>query len=87
MSAERYFQLWRDSISNSDMSEPLKSDILAYLDLVLFGEMHLLIVTIPSQRAVSLAHGRVWVRDGDQTKEASPEKILSVSARFIARAA
>ncbi len=82
---EQYYQIWRDGISNSDLSEPLRSEVLSNLDLCLFRSVHILIVSIPSQKGISLKDGKVFIRDGDQTIEASPEKIVSLSSRFTSQ--
>lgn len=82
LSAERYYQMWRDEIENAGLSQPLKSDVLAGLDLCELKGLHILLISIPSQRSVSFLNGKVFTRDGDQTVEASPEKIVGISARF-----
>jgi predicted HTH transcriptional regulator len=46
--------------------------------------MHILIITIPPQRSVSFLDGKIYCREGDQTVEATPEKIVAISARFQA---
>lgn len=78
---ERYYQLWRDAIDKSTLSPPLRSDVLINLDLCIYKDLHILIITIPPQRGVSLLGGKVFARDGDQTVEATPEKIVAISAR------
>lgn len=82
ISLERYFQLWRERIDKSELSVPLKTDILSNLDLCEYKGFHILIVTVPSQKGVSLLNGKIYTRVGDQTIEASPENILGISSRF-----
>jgi hypothetical protein len=84
ISSERYYQLWRDSIDKSTLSSPLKADALSNLDLCIYKGMHILIITIPPQRSVSLFDGKIYCREGDQTVEATPEKIVAISTRFRA---
>jgi predicted HTH transcriptional regulator len=84
ISPERYYQLWRDAIDKSTLSSPLKPDALSNLDLCIYKGMHILIITIPPQRSVSLFGGKIYCREGDQTVEATPEKIVAISARFQA---
>jgi predicted HTH transcriptional regulator len=84
ISPERYYQLWRDAIEKSTLSSPLKPDALSNLDLCIYKGMHILIITIPPQRSVSLFDGKIYCREGDQTVEATPEKIVAISARFQA---
>jgi hypothetical protein len=82
MTPEKYYQLWRDAINKSGLSEALKADVLSNLDLCMFRGMHVMIIAVPAQKSVSLLDGKVYTRDGDQTAEASPEKIVGISARF-----
>ena len=81
-STERYYQRWRDEIDNSNLSHPLKSDVLSSLDMCELKGLHILLIPIPTQRSVSFLNGKVFTREGDQTVEASPEKIVGISARF-----
>lgn len=83
MRPEKYYHLWRDKIQRSSLSDPLKSDVLSNLDLCSFKGMHILIVAVPAQKVVSFYGGKAFTRDGDQTTEASPEKIVGISARFL----
>jgi hypothetical protein len=82
---ERYFQLWRDKIASSKLSSKPKGDVLSQLDMCLFQGVHILIIQVPSQNEVSLFDSKAYIRDGDQTVEASPEKILGIAARFATR--
>jgi Putative DNA-binding domain len=79
---ERYYQRWRDQIDNANLSQPLKSDVLSALDMCELKGFHILLIPIPAQKSVSFLDGKVFTRDGDQTVEASPEKIVGISARF-----
>jgi len=80
--AERYFHTWRDKIDQADLTQALKSDLLGAMDLVLLGDKHLLLLNVPTQKAVSVYRGKVFTRDGDQTREASIEASLAMAARF-----
>jgi len=82
MTVERYYQLWRDNIDKSGLSPHLKTDVLSRLDLCIHKGVHILILTIPPQQNVSLFENKIYTRDGDQTVEATPEKIVAISARF-----
>ncbi len=82
ISPEKYYQIWREKISNSSLPVALKADVLSGLDLCIFKGLHILIIAIPPQKAVSLFGGKAYTRDGDQTVEADAGKILALSARF-----
>ena len=82
MTVERYYQLWRENVDKSALSPHLKTDVLSRLDLCIHKGVHILILTIPPQQNVSLFENKIYTRDGDQTVEATPEKIVAISARF-----
>lgn len=82
ISNERYFQLWRDRIDQSELTQALKSDLLSNLDLVLYEDRHILLVGIPPQKGVSVFNNTVYTRDGDQTRVASVEATLAMASRF-----
>ena len=82
IATERYYHLWREAIDKSALSPHLKTDVLSRLDLCIHKGVHILILTIPSQQNVSLLDGKIYTRDGDQTVEATPEKIVAISERF-----
>ena len=81
-SVERYYQIWRDGISNSGLSEPLKSAVLAKLDLCTYKDKQILIASIDAQAAPSFLDGKLFVRSGDQTIEAPANQVLAVASRF-----
>jgi len=82
LSPEQYYQLWREKIGTSQLSTQLKADILSNLDFCEFKGQQMIIITIPSQKEVSLLGDEIFVREGDKTVKASAEKILAISNRF-----
>ena len=82
VSIERYYQLWRDEISNSNLSEPLKSSVLAKLDLCSYKDKQIIIASIDAQNTPSFLDEKMYVRSGDQTVEAPANQVLAVAARF-----
>ncbi|MEV5021191.1 DUF262 domain-containing protein [Sphingobium sp. LMA1-1-1.1] len=82
ISIERYYQMWRDGISNSNLSEPLKSAVLAKLDLCNYKDKQIIIASIDAQEEPSFLNEKLYVRVGDQTMEAPANQVLAVAARF-----
>lgn len=82
-SVEAYFQLIRDHIRKSSLSEPLRGDTLSHLDFNTFYDLGVLVISVPKQSDISYYGERVYYRDGDQTKEAEgARRIAEISKRF-----
>lgn len=79
---EQYYQRWRDKIGASGLSEPLKSGVLAKLDLCAYRDKQIIIATVDAQDEPSFVDGRLFIRQGDQTIEASAQQVMAVAARF-----
>lgn len=82
LSLEAYFQRWRDKIANSALEGALKTDVLSKLNICGIDGRQVIIVTIPPQSSPNFLAGKLFLREGDQTKEASAEKVLAVAKRF-----
>ena len=79
---EEYFAMWRDSVENSNLSVPVKSDILSCMDLIDYRGMHILWFRIPSQKSPSLCGDRCYARKGDQTVEVKGSDMVAVVQKF-----
>lgn len=80
---ETYFNRWRDKISTSSLSDPLKSDILSNIDFHDYFGLGLIVISIPPQTDLSYYGDEVYWREGDQTKQAkTPKKIAELAKRF-----
>ena len=83
LTPEQYFTIWRDSIKNAALSEPLKSMVLSALDYSSFFGLGVIIITVPPQTDVSYFNNQVYWRSGDETVLASsPQEIASIGKRF-----
>jgi hypothetical protein len=81
-SVEAYVTRIRNAIAASELSEPLKSGVLSSLAYSDYFGKGILIVRVPEQDDVSTLGGKVFVRSGDQTVEATGLELLSVAKRF-----
>jgi hypothetical protein len=80
---EQYFSKWRNAIKGSELSQPLKDDILSNIDYNDFYGLGIIIVTIPSQSDLSYIGEEVYWRDGNSTEHAvGAKKIAALTKRF-----
>jgi hypothetical protein len=71
-----------NSIRNSGLSEPLRTQILSLVDIVTYEDHTVIRVTIPQQKKLSDIKGKVFIRDGTSTIEAGGIKILAINDLF-----
>jgi hypothetical protein len=80
---ENYFARWKEAIRSSGLSQPLKADVLsalAYSDYYGYG---IVVIRVPEQQNVSLVEGKLYVREGDETKEITElSETLEIGKRF-----
>lgn len=81
-SMEGYFGRIKTTIANSELSEPLKSGVLASLNFNDYFGMGILIVNVPAQKQVATVGERVFARQGDSTREVTGTALLDVAKRF-----
>ena len=72
-----------DVLSNSALSEPLKTAVLGTVDCIDYRGMSVITIWVPSQKAVSDVSDIVFVREGSSVKRVEGFKASqSVAARF-----
>lgn len=81
-SVEAYVQRIRDSILNSDLSEPLKGHLLSSVTFNDYYGMGVVVIRVPAQADVSNVGDHVFVRQVDQTVEATGLQLLNIQKRF-----
>ncbi|HWL53238.1 MAG TPA: DUF262 domain-containing protein [Chthoniobacteraceae bacterium] len=83
-STERYFQYIKDCIANSDLSSPLKEDVLSNIDFNECYGLGVVIITIPQQKDISYLKDNVYRRSGDSVEEVhAPKDISAMTKRFL----
>ena len=83
-SPESYFTRWRDAIANSDLSEPLRSDVLSNIDYNDYFGYGVIILSVPAQKELSYVGEDVYWREGDRTVRAEGnKKIAELTKRFF----
>lgn len=83
ISLENYLTKIRDFLSNSGLSEPLKSDVLSSIDYNDFYGMGVVIITVRAQKTLSYVGEYTYWREGDSTKKVESQKqAVALSQRF-----
>ncbi|MFP1853725.1 DUF262 domain-containing protein [Lonsdalea quercina] len=82
ISNEEYLAFWVNEIQNSDLSEPLKTQVLSKVDYNDFYGLGIIVITIPSQNKISAVGEEIYWRDADKTSLAKGLKIATISDRF-----
>jgi Protein of unknown function DUF262 len=81
-SMEAYFGRIKNAVQNSDLSEPLKSAVLASIGFNDYFGLGIVVVNVPAQSGVSTVGERVFARSGDSTIEVTGQALIDVASRF-----
>jgi hypothetical protein len=79
---EQYLEKVIGFIRSSELSEPLRSHILAQSDYVDYKGMSVLRIRVPAQKQLSFVGENVFVRENSSTIEATGKKLLAVNSLF-----
>lgn len=82
-SPEAYFGRWKNAIRGSELSSPLKEDVLSHLGYHDYFGLGVVVISVPPQKEVSYVGEDIYVRSGDDTMVAGDGKtIAGVLSRF-----
>jgi hypothetical protein len=79
---EQYLEKIIGIVRKSDLSEPLRSQVLSQSDYVEYKGMSVLRIRIPAQKQISFVGEKVFVRENSSTLEATGKKLLAANALF-----
>ncbi|MCW0378717.1 hypothetical protein NB697_001563 [Xanthomonas sacchari] len=83
MPMEKYLGMWRDKISRSQLSSPLKEDVLAGIDFNEYYGLGVIIINVPAQAHASTVGDAMYWRNVDQTTLATSMKMAAeIGAKF-----
>ena len=80
---EAYVAKILSSIKDSELTEPLKSNLLSQIDTVNYREKTIIRIRVPKQAEVSFVGDAAFIREGSSTTEASGKKLLATNSLFI----
>jgi len=79
---EQYLEKIMSIVRKSDLSEPLRSQVLSQSDYVEYKGMSVLRIRIPAQKQISFVGEKVFIRENSSTLEATGKKLLAANALF-----
>jgi hypothetical protein len=83
ITVEKYFSKWKNGIKNFQLSASVRDDVLSNMDFNSFYGLGLIIITVPTQAAVSYVGEELYWRNGDSTELATAAKqIATIAGRF-----
>ena len=83
ISLEKYHGLIREAFDKSQLSNPLKADILSSIDYNPYYGLGLIVISVPPQKELAYFGEEMFWRDGDNTKRAEGAKqIADIGRRF-----
>lgn len=81
-SMEAYFARIKEGIRTSDLSDPLKTNVLSTIDYNNYYGYGLIVIAVPPQVAPSSVGHEFYMRAGDSTVLASGADIVAITQRF-----
>jgi hypothetical protein len=81
-SVEEYVRMLVAELRKTNLSEPLKTDMLAAVDTVLYRGLSVVRLRIPGQSGMSWVGDVSFVREGSETHPATPKQVAAITARF-----
>lgn len=82
MGLDRYMRQIEDAIRQSDMQDPLKTQLLANMDVINYKGMSIVRMRIPKQDAPTFVGDECFVRIGTGTHKAKGPQIASITKLF-----
>lgn len=79
---EQYLERLLESFRKSQLSEPLKSQILSQTDFVEFKGLSVLRIRVPAQKEVSFVGEEAFIREGSSTMKAAGKKLIAINDVF-----
>lgn len=80
---EDYVKILTDAILTSELSNPLKTQVMTKIDTVFYKGQHTLVrITVPVQTDVSFIGNKAFIRKDSSTTEVSGKELIAVSKLF-----
>jgi len=82
MTIERYPEKIVNHIRNSELPEPLKTQVLTQIDTVTYKNYTIVRIKVPTQSQMSFVGDEAYTREGNQTIKIEGKKIVAVNSLF-----
>jgi hypothetical protein len=80
---DKYMRRIEDEIRQSDLSDPLKTQVLSNLDVVTYKGLSVVRIRVPRQSQISFVGDECFIRIGSSTHKAKGPQIAAVSGSFV----
>ena len=84
-SIDKYMRLIEDGISHSQLTDPLKTNILTSLDTIAYKGLQVVRIRIPRQTQLTFLGDDCFLRVGSSTNKATGPQIAAASKLFAHR--
>ena len=81
-SLDKYMNLIENGISQSKLTDPLKTNILTSLDTIAYKGLQVMRIRIPRQTQLTFLGDECFLRVGSSTKKATGPQIAAASKLF-----
>ena len=81
-SLDDYVNKLMGKISKSDLSEPLKSQVLSQIDVIEYKGMTVIRLRVPKQKEMAFIGSSSFIRENSKTVELDGRKLVSISKLF-----
>ena len=82
LSMDRYLRLIEDKIAQSNLSDPLKTQLRAGIDLITYKGLSVVRIRVPRQAVASFVGDDCFFRTGTSTNKATGPQIAAISRLF-----
>ena len=82
-SLDQYVQLFASKLKGSQLSDPLKTQMLSRLDVVDCQGLQVMRISVPRQASESYYGNEIYFRDGNATKRADGKQASAISKIFM----
>jgi hypothetical protein len=82
MSIEDYIRMLISEIRKTDLSDPLKTDILSNFDVIQYRNHSVIRITIPQQNEMAWVGEKTYIREHSNTVEATTKQATEISKKF-----
>jgi Protein of unknown function DUF262/Putative DNA-binding domain len=82
---DKYMRLIEDGISQSKLSDPLKTNVITSFDLITYKGLEVVRIRIPRQAQLTFLGDDCFIRVGSSTRKATGPQIAAISNLFTAK--
>jgi hypothetical protein len=79
---DKYMRKIEDGVRQSQLTEPLKTQVLSSLDVVVYKGMSIVRIRVPKQQQASFLGDDCFIRVGSSTLKANAPQVAAVTATF-----